>query len=85
MAVEKTRRAHPDTLDEDISTTGSEEIGPSLPRFDSDLTVSGAAVADYPSKKASAAKGGKSLQTEAGTSAPNKVRMPPTGPARKRV
>jgi hypothetical protein len=79
----KTRQAHPDTLDEDIKVSGSEVAGPGLPIGDSNVGATGSAVADYPSKKTDAGKGGKSLQTEDGTSGPGQIRMPPTGPVRR--
>jgi hypothetical protein len=80
----KTRRANPDTLDEDIKVSGSEVAGPGLPLGDSNVGATGSAVADYPSKKTDASHGGKSLQTETGTAGPGQIRMPPTGPVRRR-
>jgi len=60
--AEKTRRADPTTLNGDVTNTGAAMRGPSLRRFDSDQTMTGSAVPDYPSKKADASKGGRELE-----------------------
>lgn len=83
MAENASRRVHPDNLDGDVSTSGGQVTGPGLPQFDSNVSTSGSAMADYSARKASTAKGGKSLQTENGTASPGKVRLPQTGAARK--
>ena len=78
------RRADPNTLDGDVRNTGVAIRGPSLPRFDSDASMTGAAVADYPSKKADTSKGGKSLQVETGTSDLGITRVHPSGKFRSK-
>jgi len=78
------RQANPETLDGDVKNTGAAIHGPGLARFDSNQSMTGAAVPDYTSKKADASKGGKSLQVETGTSDPVTTRVHGTGKSRSK-